>query len=725
MPPTLSKQGDENVTRGGHGVAPPSPVDDRASGGSSDGAWEGRGFFAGLMVRYRRPLILLFHLAVVPVAYLLAYLLRFDGWPPEAYEGVFLRTVGLVVALKLGAFGLFGLYRGWWRYVGVADLKALLLATTTASLAFVTVLYFSGTLFTGGVEQLPMSIVPLDWAITLLVFGGGRLLVRMAREEFNLPVLGEKPRGRPVIIIGAGNAGERLIPELKRDGSGRLHPVALVDDNIAKHGQRIHGVPVLGGVADLADVARTCGAAEAIIAVPSATRQQMDAILLGIRAANLRCQIVPSLPELLGGAARLSQIREVEIDDLLGRRAVSLDGGPVRASLVGRTVMVTGGAGSIGSELVRQIARLVPKRLIILDQAESPLYFIHHEVHAAFPHLRVEAVICDVADAERVGACVAKHAPDYIFHAAAYKHVPLMEGHVVEAVRNNIRGTLNVAAAAAANGCKRFVLISTDKAVRPSSIMGATKRIAERVVLGYRGREGHEGVRTDFRAVRFGNVLGSDGSVIPLFKKQLAKGGPLTVTHPEVTRYFMTIPEAVQLVLTAATLPEAQGRISMLEMGEPVKIAELARNLIRLSGLEPDVDIEVKFTGLRPGEKLYEELMGAVEATVPTAVEKIRVVQTDEPDPESLWRQIDALLAATAAGREEKARPLIRRLVPECVQPLGERSADKPVPHADTPREDRPRSIVAALAANADASPSPPVAPSPPVPLNLPVPAHA
>ena len=668
--------------------------------GAREAASRDSGMLSAFMVAYRRPLILAFHVLLLPVAYLLAYALRFDGWPPAPYDGIFVRTVGWIVGLRLLAFGLFGLYRGWWRYVGVADLKALLLATTASSLAFIAILFL-----TGDIDALPRSIVPLDWTITLLLFGGGRLLVRMAREEMAVPGLPGlrqgKASGRPVIIIGAGNAGERLIAELKRDPDNRLRPVALVDDNARKHGQRIHGVPVLGDVGALADVARTCDAAEAIIAVPSATREQMNTILAGIRAAKLRCQIVPSLPELLGGAARLSQVREVKIDDLLGRRAVSLDSGPVRASLVGQTVMVTGGAGSIGSELVRQIAQYVPKRLIILDQAESPLYFIHHEVHAAFPKVNVTPVVCDVADAARVNAAVAKYAPDYVFHAAAYKHVPLMEDHVVEAVRNNVRGTLNVAAAAAEHGCKRFVLISTDKAVRPSSIMGATKRIAERVVLGYRGRAGCDGAATDFRAVRFGNVLGSDGSVIPLFKKQLAKGGPLTVTHPEVTRYFMTIPEAVQLVLAAATLPEAKGRISMLEMGQPVKIAELARNLIRLSGLEPDVDVEVAFTGLRAGEKLYEELMGEVEATVPTKVDKIRVVQTDEPDPASLWREIDALLDAVAAGREEKARPLIRRLVPECVQPLGTRPATRPEPAA---REERPASIVGNLAAEVGGS---------------------
>jgi FlaA1/EpsC-like NDP-sugar epimerase len=344
--------------------------------------------------------------------------------------------------------------------------------------------------------------------------------------------------------------------------------------------------------------------------------------------------------------------------------------GETRGELHGRTVLVTGGAGSIGSELARQVAGYSPARLIVFDQAESPLYFMHLDLLRSHPGLEVVPLVGDVTDQARVEHVFARYRPDYVFHAAAYKHVPLMEANTVEAVRNNVLGTLCVAQAAARYGAEKFVLISTDKAVHPSSVMGATKRLAEQVVLGWPalGR-----THTDFRAVRFGNVLGSDGSVIPLFKRQLAAGEPLTVTHPEVTRYFMTIPEAVQLVLRSAALPEAAGRICMLEMGKPVRIVELAENLVRLSGLEPYTDVQIVFTGLRPGEKLHEELMAEAEETVPTEVQKIRIVQTAEPDAEHLTRGLDRLAAAVAVGDNADILSAIRALVPECVPPLRER----------------------------------------------------
>ncbi|HEY7767826.1 UDP-N-acetylglucosamine 4,6-dehydratase family protein, partial [Longimicrobium sp.] len=380
-----------------------------------------------------------------------------------------------------------------------------------------------------------------------------------------------------------------------------------------------------------------------------------------------------SMRELLDGRARLGELRPVQVEDLLGRDTVALELAGVQEDLEGRVVLVTGGAGSIGSELARQVAAMEPRRLVVLDQAETPLYYAVLDLVRAHPRLDIVPVVADITNEGRMESVFAEHRPDCVFHAAAYKHVPLMEDNAVEAVRNNTLGTLCVAQMAARFGADKFVLISTDKAVHPSSVMGATKRVAEQVVLGWPSlrRAG-----TDFRAVRFGNVLGSDGSVLPLFRRQMDAGQPLTVTHPDVTRYFMTIPEAVQLVLQASAIPDAAGRICMLDMGEPVRIVELAENLIRLSGLEPYRDVPIVFTGLRPGEKLHEELMSEHEATIPTALAKIRIVQSNEPAPDTLMPGLDRLGAAVEVGSAEDCLLGICALVPECVAPLRERGLE-------------------------------------------------
>jgi FlaA1/EpsC-like NDP-sugar epimerase len=644
-------------------------------------------------IRHRRAQIIALHLLLFPVGYYLAFLLRFDFdlRLTARYMVVFLETLPIVLAVRAVAFGAFGLYRGCWRYVGISDLTALLKAVTLSSALTLGVLYFAGML-----RVYPRSVVFLDWAVCLLMFGGMRFAVRLVKDEPSL--LFHVPRKDQVraVVIGAGSAGERLIRELRRDRHARIAPVALVDDDPTKRGMSLHGVSVLGATEDLAEVARNSGAALAIIAIPSAARREMMAMIQSCKDAGLECQIVPSLPELLSGRAKLSQLRDVDIEDLLGRGAVELDLAEARQRLAGKVVMVTGGAGSIGSELARQLAVLRPGRLVLVEQAESALYFVQLELADAYPDLELVPVIADVTDRARMAELFGAQRPDFVFHAAAYKHVPLMEHNVAEAVRNNVGGTLCVAQNAARFGAEKFVLISTDKAVRPSSVMGATKRIAERIVLGWPTLVES---RTDFRAVRFGNVLGSAGSVIPLFKAQLAKGGPLTVTDPEVTRYFMTIPEAAQLVLLAATLPEAAGRISMLEMGEAVRIADLAENLIRLSGLTPGVDVEVRYTGLRPGEKLYEELMSGVEETVSTGVEKIRVLRTHEADGGALEAAVSGLLAGAAAGVTADILDGIGAMVPECVSPLRDRvkrlggasEPRRPAAHAQAHASHRPQ----------------------------------
>ncbi|MBV9108430.1 MAG: polysaccharide biosynthesis protein [Gemmatimonadetes bacterium] len=612
------------------------------------------------MVKHRLPLIVAVHMALIPVGYFMAYLLRFDFRVTGPYLSLYLGTVPALVVLRMAAFLLFGAHRGWWRHAGLDDLIAIVKAITLSSLLFVQAIYLFDAL-----PDVPRSVLVLDWIMGIVLFGGLRFAVRTVREGRLVP---RHPRGAtPALVVGAGEAADRLIRTFRRTDDLKVAPIGLVDDDPAKRSMSIHGVPVLGTTAELGPIVQRTGAKLVVIAVPSASREDMRRMVEACMATGVEFKIVPSLREVLDGRAKLSQLRKVEIDDLLGRDPVQLEMERVRDDLSGRTVMVTGGAGSIGSELARQVAASSPGELILLDQAESPLYFIQLEISRTHPGLHVRAVVADITDASRVDRVFAETRPDYVFHAAAYKHVPLMEENPVEAVRNNVLGTLRVAEAAARVGAEKFVLVSTDKAVHPSSVMGATKRIAERIVLGWPSLRR---ASTDFRAVRFGNVLGSDGSVVPLFRRQLAAGGPLTVTHRDVTRYFMTIPEAVQLVLQAAALPQAAGRISMLEMGEPVRIVSLAENLVRLSGLEPYTDVPIVFTGLRPGEKLHEELMSDVEATVPTGVEKVRVVQTDEADGAAVQQGLDRLLASVEMGDRRDLLGALCELVPECVPPL-------------------------------------------------------
>jgi FlaA1/EpsC-like NDP-sugar epimerase len=439
-----------------------------------------------------------------------------------------------------------------------------------------------------------------------------------------------------------------------------------------------------------------------VIAIRSATADQMRRIVERCTATGTEFRIIPSLQDLLDGRAGIGQLREVEIEDLLGREPVHLDLEQVRSDLEGKTVLITGAGGSIGSELARQIARFRPARLVLLERAESPLYFVHLEVSQSSPDVEVVPVIANITNAERLDEVFGTYRPEYVFHAAAYKHVPLMEESVFEAVWNNVVGTLRVAQRAVQHRVQKFVLISTDKAVNPTSMMGVTKRIAERIVLELPALR----VRTDFRVVRFGNVLGSDGSVVPLFKRQLAAGGPITVTHPDVQRYFMTIPEAVELVLTAAALPAAAGRISILEMGSPVRIVDLAEQLIRLSGLEPYKDVQIVFTGLRPGEKLNEELVGGGEETIPTSAEKIRLVERNGGSAANVAVALQHLIDALTAGRTADLMRAVAALAPEYVASAprpprrspatGVRQptlveAPQPTPHAHPPVPAAPR----------------------------------
>jgi FlaA1/EpsC-like NDP-sugar epimerase len=620
------------------------------------------------VIRFRRPLILLAHVVAVPAVYLAAFALRFDVPVPADRMALFWMTVPVLLALRIVTFAWFNLFEGWWRHAGMQDLIDLVKAVTLSSVLFLCCLFLLGDF-----RELPRSLLVLDWMLAMAVFGGVRFAVRGVREH--RVTRSNAGSGKRALIIGAGDAAESLLRQLRRYESNRIRPVALVDDDPLKEGMRLHGIRVEGTTAQLREIARRRRAELLILALPSASRDDMKRIVEQCVETGLEFKIVPALDQLMDGRAQLGQLRSVDVADLLGRSSVKLGLEMVELDLAGRTVVVTGGAGSIGSELVRQIARFSPARLVVVDKAESPLYFIDHEVRQTHPGLEVIPVIMDVTDRHHLDELFSRYSPSHVFHAAAYKHVPLMEENIPEAVRNNILGTFGLAECAARHGVSRFVLVSTDKAVRPSSVMGASKRIAERIVLGWPSLRSSG---TDFRAVRFGNVLGSDGSVVPLFKRQLAAGQPLTVTHPDVSRYFMTIPEAVQLVLQASVLPEAAGRISMLEMGEPVRIVTLAENLIRLSGLEPYRDVPIVFTGLRPGEKLHEELMSDVESTIPTAIDKIRVVQTDEADTRSLQQGIERLAVALNLATREDMLGAIRALVPECVEPLRKPSWQAP-----------------------------------------------
>lgn len=594
------------------------------------------------------------HLALVPLAYLCAFALRFDFRIPPRYWAAFWATVPYLVIIRVAVFYWLGLFRGYWRHVGVRDLMTLAVSATLGSLAFVAVIFLAEEL-----GRLPRSVILLEWLLIVFLSGGVRFAARYAREG---RLWMRRRAGRRTLVIGAGDAADQFLRQVLRGGHQTMHIVGLVDDDPDTHGRSLHSLPVWGTIDDVRWLAPRHRVQLLVIAIPSATGEQMRRIVERCRTTGIDFKILPPLDELLDGRAQVNQVRDVQIEDLLGRDPVHLDLEQVERDLCGKSVLVTGGAGSIGSELARQIARFGPKRLVLLERAESPLYFIHLEICRSRPGVVVVPVIANITNAARLEEIFDTYEIDYVFHAAAYKHVPMMEASVVEALWNNVIGTLRVAETAARHGVEKFVLISTDKAVNPTSLMGATKRIAERIVLELPSLRSSA---TDFRAVRFGNVLGSDGSVVPLFKRQLAAGGPLTVTHPDVERYFMTIPEAVQLVLSAAALPEAASRICMLEMGKPVRILDLAEQLIRLSGLIPYRDVEIAFTGLRPGEKLQEELVAPTETTVATSLEKVRVIDTNGSDGAAFAMTLAALHTLLARGDQHALLGKVRALVPE------------------------------------------------------------
>lgn len=563
-------------------------------------------------------------------AWCTAYLLRFNFDIPPAFSSGMFNLLALIVPLHAVIFWRFGLYRGLWRYASLQDMKRIFTAVGVAAAALAVLAYMVSSQ-----SQVPRAVLVLHPLLLVAMMGGSRVAYRLFKEYRlygHARILGD-----PVLVVGAGEAAVNLLRELTR--SSVWHVVGLLDDDPGTHGREIAGVTVLGPVSELARYASHLQVKNVILALPAATASRRRHAIEMAGAADLAVHTVPAFADLLSGKVSISQIRKVELEDLLGREEVQLDDVRLHHFLTAKTVLVTGAGGSIGSELCRQILQYRPARLVLFELSEYALYAMQQEFEVLPAGIEVVPLVGDVKDQRRVREVLNAYQPDIVFHAAAYKHVPLMEeGNAWQAVINNACGTLIVGEAARAAGVSKFVLISTDKAVRPTSIMGASKRLAERLCQGFDGG----GMRCV--TVRFGNVLGSTGSVIPKFKEQIARGGPVTVTDPEMNRFFMTIPEAAQLVLQAGQMGEG-GEIFVLDMGEPVLIVDLARDMIRLSGFAED-EIKIVFTGLRPGEKLYEELLADNEETLPTPHPKLRVAR-HEAQPDEAWQaEVRAWLSA-------------------------------------------------------------------------------
>ncbi|HEV8352593.1 MAG TPA: nucleoside-diphosphate sugar epimerase/dehydratase [bacterium] len=575
----------------------------------------------------RRLAIILMYAAFSALAYLLAFALRFDFAIPARQAQMLYASLPLVVVIQVGGLYFFGMHRGLWRYASVGDLLTIVKATLATSLVFIAA---AATLYP---SDYPRSVYLLDWGI----FTGALSIARVGALGFRdfVTRIREGTRRR-VVLVGAGDGAEMLLRELDHNPFAEYRAVALVDDDARKRRTSIRGVEVLGGIDDLAAVCARVQASEVIIAIPSASRDQLRRIAAACRQTGLRYRRIPALADIMKGTLKAVQLQEVRPEDLLDREVAQVDLPAIERQLSGRRVVITGAAGSIGSELARHVAGLNPERLVLMDRAESNLYLVSLELRERHPALLFSAAVGDILNAPRVRELFREHRPEIVYHAAAYKHVPLMEEHPLEAIENNIFGTEILAREAARAGVETFILISTDKAVEPVSVMGMTKRIAELVLRSVVSEA------TSFVAVRFGNVLGSDGSVLPLFKWQAATKGELTVTDPEAARYFMLPAEAVQLVLTAGRMG-GNGDTFFLNMGEPVRIMDLATRFLSRSGLEPEVDVKIAISGLRPGERLGEILVAGSEQLLPTDHDRIFRIGTAGFDREAFVRDLEVL----------------------------------------------------------------------------------
>jgi FlaA1/EpsC-like NDP-sugar epimerase len=582
---------------------------------------------------------------LLALAYYLAYVLRFDSGIPHRYELLLSDTIVVTVAMKLAIFALFGLYSKLWRFVDQKDFETILKAVVVSSVGVIVFLF----VFSIGKHDPPRGVLALDFLLSLAFVSGARFAVRWLVERPSRGSIFERAANE-VLIVGAGNGGQQVAFELRRNPGLRSAPVAFVDDDPRKQGMRIAGIKVLGTTGNLPRVLDGVQPDEVIIAIPSAPGTLRQQVVTACRERGIPVRTLPTTFELLSGGVNLMrQVREVRVEDVLGREPVRVEIDHVGAYLRGRTVLVTGAGGSIGAELCRQIARVGAKSLVLVEHSENALFEIRRELEEERHFGRAAPVLADCKDATRMREVFGEHTPSVVFHAAAYKHVPLMEENPVEAVRNNAVATRIVASAAGEAGAERFVLVSTDKAVSPATVMGASKALAEWAIEAAQNRW----KRTRYATVRFGNVLGSSGSVVPIFRRQIALGGPVTVTDERMKRYFMTIPEAVQLIIRAGSLGTG-GEVYVLEMGEPVSIMQLARDMIELSGLDPDRDIAIEVVGRRPGEKLHEELFNPYERPQPTPAEKIVRAERDALDPKAVEEMFDQIgllvLEGDAAG---------------------------------------------------------------------------
>jgi FlaA1/EpsC-like NDP-sugar epimerase len=597
------------------------------------------------LMRHRRALVVLAQVVLSAAANYLAFLLRFDGTLPDVHVRPFLQGLPILLALRTAAFTVFRLHQGLWRYASVWDLQNIIGAVSLSSVAFALVVNVFVDL-----GPYPRSIHIIDSMLLIVMLGGVRMLRRVYHEFDRFQT------ERRVLIFGAGDAGEMIVRDMKNNRFYNCDPIGFVDDDIEKVGRSIHGVPVLGTREDLAKILEEEQPHEVIVAIPRAEPAQIRSIVRSLEPFKVPIKTLPNLSDVLAGRVELKQIRNLSLEDLMARRPIGLDHEPVRNLVNGRRVLVTGAGGSIGSELSRQLAVLGPSHLIVLDRYENTLFELCTSLGYATT-CAFTPVIGDICDDHRMDRVFATMRPDIVFHAAAHKHVPLMETNPTEAVKNNVAGTRILSAAAMRHEVSEFVLISSDKAVNPSSVMGATKRVAELIVRSYASQSS-----TRFMAVRFGNVLGSNGSVAGIFERQIARGGPVTVTHPEMRRYFMLIPEAVSLVLHAAATQDTS-TIFALDMGEQIRLVDFARTMIRLAGFVPEEEIAITYSGIRPGEKLSEELWEDGEISETSAVAEVFRVRS-KPVPDNLHSVVSRLEAAAAAECDEEVLKLLSEIVP-------------------------------------------------------------